>query len=208
MRSDPDQKVQTASTGGLGGVVGGQQAEQPGEKRHGQVHRIDVGCPVGDDVDKHQSHRVVTNIVTLRHPGAELTGAQVTHQPATETALGAQHGIDHGPEHGLERHSLLANDQCRSGNAALLDEEQFTQNFVLAGEMYVERAAGHPHAFGDGGDLGFGEAASFELLDGLVEKPRPGGLALSRTGGGGGGLGGVSKSWRWRWRHDVHTNAR
>ena len=178
MRSDPDQEVQTAPAGGLGGVVGGQQAEQPGEKRHGQVHRIDVGCPVGDDVDKHQAHRVVPDVVTLRRPGAELAGAQVTHQPATETALGAQHGIDHGAEHRLKRHSLLANDQCRSGNAALLNKEQFTQDFVLAGEMHVKRAAGHPDAFGYGGDFGFVEAASFELLDRLIEQTRPGGLTL------------------------------
>ena len=181
VRGDPDQKIEAASAGRLRCIVGRQQTEQAGEERHGEVHRIDLRRSVSDGVDEHQPHRVVTDIVTLRDLGPELPGAQVADQPAAESTLRPQDGIDDGAEHRLERDSLFAGEECRSRDATLLDEEQLAQDLVLAGEVHVEGAAGHTDALGDRRDLGFGETASLELLDRLVEQPGPSGFALGRA---------------------------
>ena len=168
----------SASTTGCGrAVVGGQEAEQSGEERRGEVHRVDPRRSRGDGLDEHQPHGVVADVVTLRHLGTELPRAQVADQRSTEPALGPQHGIDDGAEHPVERDSLLAGEARRGGDAPLLDEEQLAQHLVLAGEVHVEGTPGDADALGDRRDLGLGEPASPELLDRLGEQPGPSGVA-------------------------------
>jgi hypothetical protein len=104
---------------------------------------------LGNSSDEHEPNRMISSILTLSDLGPKLSSAQVAYKSATEALLGPQHSIHDCPKHCLERDVLIADEECFVCNLALLDEEQLSQDIVLACEVHIERSPGQADALRD-----------------------------------------------------------